>query len=132
MGSKASRADGEWLAFGQLSENSGVCKAAISTTQASVQLVEGDYLVFVQGTATSASDVCVLKWGADNTTAAAIPTDIVDDAAGTMTANSAAFPCTATERIKVLASVGSTTAKTFVSFILTSGGTTSKIWFVRV
>lgn len=126
MTARIDRADGEYLAFGELSELSAVCKAAISTTQASVALAQGDYLCFVQGTATSANDVCVLKWGADSTTAAAIPADTVDDATASLTANSAAFPCTATERIKVL------TGNTFVSFILTSGGTTSKIWFVRL
>jgi hypothetical protein len=127
MGSKASKTDGEWLALAPLSATAACASAAISTTDACVQLAPGCYLVYVKGTASSSVDEYALKFGAANTVQAAFPSDTADNATPTMTDDTVVLPCQAPPERVVVSS-----AKPFVSFVLSSGGTATKIRFVRV
>jgi hypothetical protein len=125
MGSTVSRPDSEFSAAVALSATNVTVKAACSTTAACVKLAPGHWKVSLRG-ADATCDV-YLSFGAADTVTVAEPSDTADngDATG-VAAGVTSFRGDEVERIVV------TSGTQFVAFILSAGGTTNKIKFVKV
>lgn len=117
--------DAEISTTASLDSSTATIKAAISTVAANVKLAAGHYKVSLRN-ADATCDV-YLAFGADNTATVAEPADTANQGDGSAVANGMpSFRGDEIERIRVDA------AKPWVAFILSAGGTSTKIKFVKV
>jgi len=115
---------GKLAAVAPMDGATGTVPAAIGTVSKNLRLAPGIWKVSLRG-ADSTVDV-YLNYGADDTVIATEPADVADKADGAGGTLEPSFRGDEIERITVTAD------KPYVAFILSTGGTATKIKFVRV